>query len=100
MEKRKPHTLLGEIKHLLRNPQTRLITRVALQGAAALGLDKADLIEAVLALTTKDFFKSMTTHDDHTQWQDVYRANWNDCALYVKLQIQEGMGVIVSFKER
>jgi len=82
VEKRKPRTPLSEIKRLLLNPDTRLITRAALAGAVALGLDKATLIEAVQALTQGDFYKSMTTHGDHTQWQDVYRGVGWLCAVH------------------
>jgi hypothetical protein len=41
----------------------------------------------------------MTTQLDNTLWQDVYRADWAGCALYIKLQIVEGVGVVVSFKK-
>ena len=31
------------------------------------------LLAVVGALAPSDFYKSMTTHADHTVWQDVYR---------------------------
>lgn len=42
-------------------------------GASALGLTLSDMLAVVMALTPEDFYKSMTTHADHTVWQDVYR---------------------------
>lgn len=39
-------------------------------GAAAMGLGVGEIVEAVMALSAKDFYKSMTTHADHTIWQD------------------------------
>jgi motility quorum-sensing regulator/GCU-specific mRNA interferase toxin len=40
-------------------------------GADALGFDFFDVLAVVMALTLADFYKSMTTHVDHTIWQDV-----------------------------
>ncbi len=51
-----------------------------------------------MALTVKDFYKSMTSYNDHTQWQDVYRPSVDGIKLYVKLSVQDGV-LILSFKE-
>lgn len=51
-----------------------------------------------MTLTVKDFYKSMTSYNDHTQWQDVYRPNTEGIKLYVKLTVQDGV-LILSFKE-
>ena len=54
-------------------------TKGAQVGAAALGFDINGMLEVVQLLTKADFFKSMTTHEDHRVWQDVYRpthARW------------------------
>ncbi|MFP5393956.1 MAG: type II toxin-antitoxin system MqsR family toxin, partial [Gammaproteobacteria bacterium] len=52
-----------------------------------------------LSLTTKNFYKSMTTHADHHVWQDVYHATTVDgVAVYVKLTVIDDL-LIVSFKE-
>ncbi|MHB1495719.1 MAG: type II toxin-antitoxin system MqsR family toxin [Acidithiobacillus sp.] len=54
-------------------------TQAARIGADAMGLDYAGMLATVLALTPADFHKSMTTHADHTVWQDVYRPNtWQE----------------------
>jgi len=49
------------------------MTKTALVGGAALGFDALAIVEVVKTLAPADFYKSMTTHDDHTVWQDVYR---------------------------
>ena len=53
----------------------------------------------VLALTSADFYKSMTTHADNTVWQDVYRAKTSGGGeVYLKLTVIDDV-LIVSFKE-
>ena len=53
----------------------------------------------VLALTSADFYKSMTTHADHRVWQDVYRGKTADGdEVYLKLTVIDDV-LIVSFKE-
>ena len=44
------------------------------------------------------FYKSMTTHADHTVWQDVYRPNTQAGDVYLKLTVIDDV-LIVSFKE-
>ena len=56
------------------------------------------MIGVVLALTEADFYKSMTTHDDHRVWQDVYRPHTSAGEVYLKLTVIEDV-LIVSFKE-
>ncbi len=59
------------------NPSARL-------GAAALGFELSDVLDVVMALTPADFYKSMTTHADHTVWQDVYRPSTRAGDVYLK----------------
>jgi len=56
------------------------------------------MLDVVLALTATDFYKSMTTHADHTVWQDVYRPNTQAGDVYLKLTVIDDV-LIVSFKE-
>jgi motility quorum-sensing regulator/GCU-specific mRNA interferase toxin len=56
------------------------------------------MIAVVLALKSEDFYKSMTTHTDHTMWQDVYRPKTSAGDVYLKLTIINEV-LIVSFKE-
>ncbi len=64
MEKRTPHCQLSIVKALIREGKVRS-TYSALTGGAALGFDFDGIVDVVLALTPKDFYKSMTTYADH-----------------------------------
>lgn len=53
----------------------------------------------VMSLTTRHFYKSMTTHADHRIWQDVYRARTaHGDEVYLKLTVIDDV-LMVSFKE-
>ncbi len=99
MEKLSPHCKLRIVKALVACGQVRA-TRSAYDGAADFGLhDLQGMCDVVSALTSADFYKSMTTHADHRIWQDVYRprtpqGRW----AYVKLTVVDDV-LIVSFKE-
>jgi len=97
MEKRTAHCKLTVIKELMRSGKVRT-TQAARIGADAMGLDYAGMLATVLALTPADFHKSMTTHADHTVWQDVYRPNTPAGEVYLKLMVVDDV-LIVSFKE-
>lgn len=97
MEKGSPHCKLAKVKALVTAGKVR-ITLSATQGAAELGLGIADMLIAVLALRGADFYKSMTTHGDHTVWQDVYRPRTKGGDVYLKLTVVDDV-LIVSFKE-
>ncbi|MGA0588057.1 type II toxin-antitoxin system MqsR family toxin [Dyella sp. KRB-257] len=68
MEKSTPHCKLAAVKTLLADGKVRS-TFSALAGGAALGFDFDGIVGVVASLTTKDFYKSMTTHADHRVWQ-------------------------------
>jgi motility quorum-sensing regulator / GCU-specific mRNA interferase toxin len=97
MEKKKPHYNLSLIKEMIAAGQV-CATMSALTGGAALDFDFADMIEVVQALTSNDFYKSMTTYADHQIWQDVYRPCTSAGEVYLKLTVIEAV-IIVSFKE-
>jgi len=44
-------------------------TKAAREGGTALGFDFDSMIAVVMALTTADFYKSMTTYANHQTWQ-------------------------------
>ena len=73
-------------------------TMSALAGAAAIGFGVEEIVAVVMALTAKDFYKSMTTHADHTIWQDVYHPITVAGEVYLKLTVIDDV-LIVSFKE-
>ena len=97
MEKSTPHRKLPVVKALVETGKVRA-TSPARLGATALGLDLPDMLAVVMALTPADFFKSMTTHADHTVWQDVYRPSTQAGDVYLKLTVIDDV-LIVSFKE-
>jgi motility quorum-sensing regulator/GCU-specific mRNA interferase toxin len=97
MEKRTPHCKLTVVKALVAAGKVRS-TMSALTGGAALGFDFEGIVGVVMALAPADFYKSMTTHADHTVWQDVYRANTEAGEVYLKLTVIDDV-LIVSFKE-
>jgi motility quorum-sensing regulator/GCU-specific mRNA interferase toxin len=97
MEKRTPHCQLSIVKALIGEGKVRS-TFSALTGGAALGFDFEGMVAVVLALTPKDFYKSMTTYTDHRIWQDVYRPTTSAGEVYLKLTVIDDV-LIVSFKE-
>ncbi|HCZ14877.1 MAG TPA: mRNA interferase MqsR [Candidatus Accumulibacter sp.] len=97
MEKRTPHCKLAVVKTLVEAGKIRT-THAARIGANELGLAFSDMLAVVMALTSEDFYKSMTTHADHTVWQDVYRPSTPVGDVYLKLMIIDDV-LIVSFKE-
>ena len=97
MEKRTPHCKLALVKALTDSGKVRT-TQTARAGANELGLGFSDMLAVVMALTPADFYKSMTTHVDHTIWQDVYRPSTKAGDVYLKLTVIDDV-LIVSFKE-
>lgn len=97
MEKRTPHCKLPAVKTLINAGKVRA-TFSALAGGAAMGIDFEGMLKIVMALTPKDFYKSMTTHADHKIWQDVYRPVTPAGEVYLKLTVVDDL-LIVSFKE-
>ncbi|WP_312924725.1 type II toxin-antitoxin system MqsR family toxin [Stutzerimonas nitrititolerans] len=97
MEKRTPHCKLSVIKALIEAGKIRT-TQAARVGANELGLEFSDMLAVVMELTPADFYKSMTTHADHTIWQDVYRPSTQAGDVYLKLTVIDDV-LIVSFKE-
>ncbi len=67
MEKQTPRCKLSVIKAMIKAGNIRT-TKAAREGGAALGGDFDSMIEVVTALTSADFYKSMTTHADHRIW--------------------------------
>ena len=97
MEKRTPHRQLSYVKRLIEEGKIRS-TFSALTGAAALGFDFDGMVAAIMVMSPKDFYKSMTTYADHKVWQDVYRPTTGAGAIYIKLTVIDDV-LIVSFKE-
>lgn len=99
MEKHKPHYLLKAIQAQMNTLEAMNMTLSARAGIRAAGMAQAGALVVVQGLTAVDFYKSMTTNTDHRVWQDVYHAEWEGVALYIKFQ-QAGEYFVISFKER
>ena len=97
MEKGTPHCKLAIVKSLVLAGRVRT-TKAAREGATALGYDFDGMLTVIHALTTADFYKSMTTQADHRIWQDVYRPTTPAGKVYLKLTVIDDV-LIVSFKE-
>ena len=97
MEHPAPRHSLAEIKRLIREGRV-IVTQTALRDAQNLGFYRAGILDTVLALDARDFYKSMTAHQDHRLWMDVYRPKTSAGPVYLKLRIEEN-AVIISFKE-
>lgn len=98
MEKQKPTYSLSDILTQMTNVPAMNLTVSARNGVRQVGMSQADALLAVQALGRGDFYKSMTTHESHRDWQDVYHGNWNGVSLYIKFQ-RDGDYFVVSFKE-
>ncbi|MEL7631736.1 type II toxin-antitoxin system MqsR family toxin [Pectobacterium aroidearum] len=98
MEKKTPHTRLRVVQAMVAQGKVRS-TFTAEASAEEMGFDFDGMCEVIAGLSSKDFFKSMTTYADHTVWQDVYLPTVNDVMLYVKVTVVDDV-LIVSFKEK
>ena len=98
MEKRNPHYLLSAIQAQMTTIDAMNMTESSRMGARLSGMRMADALGVIQGLSRKHFFKSMTTHQDHRIWQDVYHGDWCGKPLYIKFQ-QAGEYIVVSFKE-
>ena len=100
MEKHSAHYKLEDIKAQVLARGVACFTRTAQVGAALLGLTAAEALAVVLGLEKNMLYKSMTTHADHTVWQDVYRAPCpNGRAAYIKVTLRTDGAVVIQFKE-
>ena len=97
MEKAAPHCKLSFVKAMVGAGHVRT-PRTAREGAVALGLDFEGMLAVVMALTSADLHKSMTTHAEHRVWQDVYRPMTPAGNVYLELTVMDDV-LIVSFKE-
>jgi len=97
MEKRTPHCSLEKVRNLIGKGMVR-ITKSAHRDAELIHFGLADMYRVVCELSPQDFYKSMTTYDDHRIWQDVYHCHLDKVSLYLKLTVVDDV-LIVSFKE-
>ncbi len=101
MEKRRPAYNLDDIKQQFSIPGKVSATGTALKSAAALGFDKAGIVDVIQNTKVSHFYKSMTSHADHKIWQDVYHVPYDGMTLYIKFTAGIITGfTLLSFKEK
>ena len=95
----KPTYELGAIKAKVQAGQY-WIEPGALSGAMDLDFDRTDIEACVLALTEREFYKTMPAESRRGAglMQDVYRPTYLGVAVYVKLQ-ETGTAYVISFKK-
>ncbi|MDY0328430.1 MAG: type II toxin-antitoxin system MqsR family toxin [Arcobacteraceae bacterium] len=98
MEKGIAHYSLNNIKELITNSQY-FITQTARIDYVSLGFNDDEVLEVIQSLESKDLYKSMTSFQNSSIWQDVYYKQAKNIDLYIKLQITQN-AIIISFKER
>jgi motility quorum-sensing regulator/GCU-specific mRNA interferase toxin len=98
MEKRIAHYSLESIKELIADNQY-FITQTARIDYINLGFSDDEVLEVIQNLEIKDLYKSMTSFQNSSIWQDVYHKKAKNMDLYIKLQITKN-AIIISFKER
>ncbi|MFW2542845.1 type II toxin-antitoxin system MqsR family toxin [Primorskyibacter sp. 2E107] len=76
-------------------------TNAAMQGAAEMGVTRADMIGVIKGLSYRDFYKSMTTPNNHRVWMDVYHGRADGYEIYIKF-VQDTVAefTCTSFKEK
>lgn len=99
-EKRKAHYPLDAVKADFADPAKLNRSFVSRQGADDLDMDDAAVVAVIQGLAVADLDKSMTSHLDHTIWQDVYKPTVDRTELYVKFTVDaQGQYFLISFKE-
>ncbi len=108
-EKLKPTYALKIIKKLVKN-EDWAATATAIKTAHTLNVTRYEIQQILLSLESSDFYKSMTSHYNHKEWQDVYiktvktktsDEEFEDVKLYIKFLVKDSSIVLVlSFKEK
>jgi len=101
MEKRKPTYDLDAFRAAFSDAQRLNVTGVALRAAAELGFGRVEIVETIQTMRPAYFYKSMTSHRDHRNWQDVYHVPSSVGVLYVKFTADVVTEfLLLSFKEK
>ena len=66
-----------------------------------MGLTTLEMLTVIETLSRSDFYKSMTTHESHKVWQDVYHADTPvERTAYIKITLFEDRAPVIQFKEK
>jgi len=90
---------LDELLDLINNPSRLHITERAWDDAMDLGfISEYDIVRQVSKLTKANFCHTMPSEKKLGQMQDVYKMDWQETILYIKLRKSDiGQGVVISF---
>lgn len=101
-EKFRPHYNLQKVQAVVADPTSQPFTATALRGGLALGLKEPEMRKVVMALSARDFYKSMTSDQDHRFWQDVYHGlTPNGDEVYLKISHYPGdRPPVIQFKAK
>lgn len=92
---------LASIKAEFKNVNSLRMTGSARQGAVALGFSDQDVVDAIQAITSADFYKSMPPiNPSFSAMQDVYKPSFKGVDLYVKFQVLASGQLVLSFKAK
>lgn len=101
MEKKRPTYDLQAFREWCRLSRRIEMTLGARRDALALGFNLEGVQEVISSMEVGQFYKSMTSYQDHTVWQDVYHVPWGDLVLYIKFTADRVTEFrVLSFKER
>ncbi len=100
MEKRTPKYDLEGFRLEFTSVRTLRITRKAQECVFRLDLTLDDAVQIVQSMKRSQFYKSMTSFNNHRVWQDVYHVPWEALTLYVKLTVDERGRLVLSMKEK
>ena len=75
------------------------MTVTARHDALRAGISLQAAGSVIQALSHRCFYKSMTSHQSHDIWQDVYHGSWRGKSLYIKFQQDAAGFFTISFKE-
>lgn len=93
-----PRFPLAQIQELVAWGRFRL-TRSARRGAQLLDLDDDDVAECISQLTERDYEQTLAGERFPGTFQDVYKPRFYIYEIYLKVQIEKNIEVVViSFK--
>lgn len=100
-EKRKPTHDLEAFKSVFSTETSLNVTGTAVRTAAKIGFGRSEIVATIQTMERAHFFKSMTSHNDHRIWQDVYHVPSEAGLLYVKITTDAELEyLLLSFKEK
>lgn len=100
LEKSKPTYDLASIRAEFSTVNGLRMTASARSCAFALGFTLEQVVALIQTITREYFYKSMTSHADHTIWQDVYHVPHEALVLYVKFTVDAQGHLVISLKEK